>query len=171
MANIPVSLAIVRQLDAALQLVEAMSSSLSINDITEIRRGLARAFAVMGVIVQERNLETEGIIFARESRSCGFRFSTQLLQLQPTLISPSPGVTKITSNPLRPLRDHRQRMVLEAAVVSSPQERRFVTQTAVSPLGLPILTAVAHYPSPSSISPMMKVPSVGSLNLPMCVRS
>ena len=75
MTDRSVALAIVRQLNATLQLIEAMSPSLSISEIGEIRRGLARAFATMGVVVQERNLETEGITFAGWSGSHCPRFS------------------------------------------------------------------------------------------------
>jgi hypothetical protein len=66
MASLSASHAILRQLDAALQLVDALSSSLSIHQIMDVRQGLALSYETMGVILQLRR-QAQEIIFARES--------------------------------------------------------------------------------------------------------
>ena len=68
MASTPTSFAILRQLDATLQLITALSSSLTVTEIMEIRQGLARAYNGVGIVL-ERNLEIEGVTSVCEFRN------------------------------------------------------------------------------------------------------
>ena len=74
MATTSATYAILRQLDATLHLVEAFSPSLSTREITDIRQALTRAYESLGVILEERNLETEGVTFAGEFHNCSLNF-------------------------------------------------------------------------------------------------
>lgn len=40
----------------------------------DIRQALARAYESLGVILEERNLETEGVTFAGEFHNCSLNF-------------------------------------------------------------------------------------------------
>ena len=55
-----VASAVLRQLDATLQLVETMSPSLSAEEISSIRGALQRSFCAMGGALQSRNLGANG---------------------------------------------------------------------------------------------------------------
>lgn len=70
MNSTPANSAILRQLDAALQLLETFSSSLTATDIVAIRGALLGAYTSMGEVLAARNLETEGISFVGESCDC-----------------------------------------------------------------------------------------------------
>lgn len=66
MSSTPVTSALLQQLDATLQLLEALSSSLSPHEILAARRSLLEAYVSMGQILILRNLETDGVSFVGE---------------------------------------------------------------------------------------------------------
>ena len=66
MATTSVAHALVIQVDAVLYLIETLSPSLSANDIIAIRQALALAYDGAGVVLERRNLETEGVTLAGE---------------------------------------------------------------------------------------------------------
>jgi len=61
MASMQTAVAFLRQLDATLELIAAPSSSLTDSEITGIRQALAHAYTTLGVVLEERNLEIEGV--------------------------------------------------------------------------------------------------------------
>lgn len=65
MASTPTSTALLRQIDATLQLIMTLSMSLTTNEIAEVRQGLARAYDSMGAVLGDRILST-GLSYARE---------------------------------------------------------------------------------------------------------
>jgi len=62
----PVAVALMFHLDSALHLIEVLSPSLSVDEIIAIRRGLAAACDTVGDILEQRNLEAEGITLVGE---------------------------------------------------------------------------------------------------------
>lgn len=58
--------AVLCQLNATLQLVATLSPSLTPSEIAEIRRSLARAYDSIGVVLEDRNLQAEGVTLIRE---------------------------------------------------------------------------------------------------------
>ena len=58
--------AVLCQLNAMLQLVATLSPSLTPSEIAEIRRSLARAYNSIGVVLEDRNLQAEGVTLIRE---------------------------------------------------------------------------------------------------------
>lgn len=64
MSSTSVAGALLRQVDAVLQLVEALTPSLSIEDIANIRYGLALALDGVRAALEERTLEAEGVALA-----------------------------------------------------------------------------------------------------------
>ena len=73
MASTPTSSAILRQLDATLQLIMTLSTSLSVNELAEVRQGLLRASDSMRVVLEERVLSI-GVTYI-----CEFRVDSPLL--------------------------------------------------------------------------------------------
>ena len=61
--------AILQQLDAVLQLVETLSTSLTALEIMAVRQSLLHAYVSMGQALILRNLETDGITFIGKSHS------------------------------------------------------------------------------------------------------
>lgn len=69
MTTTPLVSAILRQLDAALQLIETASPFLSASDLADIRCALQHTYSEMGVSLQNRNLLASGTL-TREFGRC-----------------------------------------------------------------------------------------------------
>ena len=77
----PIAIAIIRQLEAILQLIEALSPSLSASEVTDIRRALARIYDSMGIILV-RSSGTGGSIFDGKLYGCSPQSPAHFLLLQ-----------------------------------------------------------------------------------------
>lgn len=66
MSSPPVTSAVLRQLDAALQLMETMLPSLTIGEIVRIRLALGRSYGTMGTALQARLDEASGTALTRK---------------------------------------------------------------------------------------------------------
>ena len=53
--TVPVSRAVLNQLDATLQLIETLSSSLSSRELLDARQALARAYDSMALVLDQRD--------------------------------------------------------------------------------------------------------------------
>ena len=61
MASTQTAIAFIRQLGATLELIVAPESSLTVDEIVELRQALTFAYTSLGAVLEERNLRTEGL--------------------------------------------------------------------------------------------------------------
>ena len=95
----PIALAIICQLEATLQLIEALSPSLSAGEVVDIRRALSSAYDAMGIILV-RNSGTGGSVFDGELYGCSPQSPAHFLLLQLIPIEPTSRAIA-TRKPLR----------------------------------------------------------------------
>ena len=144
MATVQTAVAFLRQLRTTLDLIAAPSSSLTIDEIVEIRKALIYASNSLGAVIEERNLEIDGVTLSCESTPI---FST------PYLLSKTPTPTTV-----RPW-GHWPRAVLGAVMTTRPEgPRPNIVLVGMGPLAL--LHRTKH-PFRPQIPPRRKFTPVG----------
>lgn len=68
MSSTPTGFAILRQLDAIIDLILTLSPGLTTQELAEILRGLAQTHNIIGGVLEDRNLATEGVTPVCESQ-------------------------------------------------------------------------------------------------------